>query len=72
MINEKSKSDFDIEEDFENAMKNDGSNAHSGGCVVLAESLEEAQKMIEKRITQGTFREISFKKGIIIYADGDC
>jgi hypothetical protein len=78
--NGNSESDFKLNEDFVCG----GSNAHSGGVVVLAENLKEAEKLVREAInkddgysleesTVGTLKEIKLdKKGLVIFSDGDC
>ena len=79
VMNGYSDSDFGLSDDFQSG----GSNAHSGGVVVIAETLEEAQTMVDKAILKddgynleernvGTLKEIELKKGVVIFAGGDC
>ena len=79
VTNGRSESDFDLYGD----MKSGGSNAHSGGAVIIANTLEEAKKLLNKAMVKadgydveernlGTLEEIKLKKGIILFADGAC
>lgn len=66
-----SKSDYDLnDDDFEST---GSSNAHSGGAVLVAENIEEANRMMNEMGLTGTLVEIvPNKKGFIIIADADC
>jgi len=78
--NGNSESDFALNED----MVCGGSNAHSGGAIVVAKNIKEAEKMILKQIKEddsydsengvvGVLKEIKLnKKGVVLFADGDC
>ena len=78
--NESSESDFELNND----MRCGGSNAHSGGAVILAETPEEAERILDKAIIEngsydlekrktGTLKEVNLSKnGIVIFANGDC
>ena len=77
VTNGKSGSDFGLNEDW----KPPGSNAHSGGLVILAETLEEAIKIAEplvkdsfyKETSIGTLKEVSLEKaGVVLECDGNC
>ena len=43
-VNSGSKTDFELEDN----MVAEGSNAHSGGAVIIADSLEEAEEILKK------------------------
>jgi hypothetical protein len=65
-------SDFDLPNDFE-PDETYSSNQHSGGIVILAESMEKAKQFLVEKGFRGTLKEIeSGKEGIVLFADGDC
>lgn len=59
-------------------------NCHSGGIVILAETLEQAKKIAEKTVKKdsigdeenfsiGTLKEIPFEKsGLVLGCNGNC
>lgn len=79
-VNNGSDTDFNLEDDLVSG----GSNAHSGGAVIIAETLEEARKILDKAIVGaggydledrnvGTLKEIILDKaGVLLFAKGDC
>lgn len=79
-VNNGSSTDFNLEEDLVAG----GSNAHSGGAVIIADNLEEAKKILDRAIVDagsynledrniGTLKEIKLNKsGVLLFADGDC
>lgn len=72
VLNYESRSDFDLKDDFRlDADKHSySSNAHSGGAVILAETLEQAQELLQ---ADGTLVEVPLDKpGVVLFADGDC
>jgi len=61
-------SSFDLQNDY---APHRSSNAHSGGIVILAETAEDAIRLMKG--TTGTLTEIPLDKaGIVLQADGDC
>lgn len=79
-VNNGSDTEFDLADDLVAG----GSNAHSGGAVIIADNLKEAQKILDKAIVNadnynleqrniGTLKEIKLNKsGVLLFADGDC
>lgn len=64
------ESDFTDDSDFE---VSDSTNAHSAGAVILAETPEEAVKLLTDRKATGTLVEIPLDKpGVVLFASGDC
>lgn len=76
-VTNKGTSDFGINEDFvkyepESVYNPEGELHHDAGIVILAESIEEAYKLMGGK-HKGTLTQVPVgESGVVLFCDGEC